>query len=88
MTRREHEFPVSPADGVGGDAGVKDGGRGQQGIQGAWLVGQVLGISKLKLQWYSIILRKYSPLGNIRKVAYTYDVCCGWGAGFPQNKTK
>ena len=33
---------MRPADRVGGDAGVKDGGGGQQGVEGAGLVGQVL----------------------------------------------
>ena len=48
LTRRENEFAVGPADGVGGDAGVEDGGGGQQGVQGASLVGQVLEMSKLR----------------------------------------
>ena len=33
---------MRPADRVGGDAGVEDGGGGQQGVQSAGLVGQVL----------------------------------------------
>ena len=48
LTRREDEFPVGPANGIGSDASVEDGRGGEEGIQGARLVGQVLKMSSLQ----------------------------------------